>query len=337
MVDIILECIRTLVIGLILFYIWKIGRVRGLNTQKGWSFVITGWALIFFGSFIDITDNFEELNWLIVVGDTEVESFLEKFVGFLVGYIMLFIGFLHWLPAGAKRIDRMKKEFVSTVSHELRTPLTSIFASVKLVTSGVFGEIPEKAKDTLDIALRNSERLTIIVNDILDVDKLESGKMVFHCQPEKLTELVNASIDENKHYGEQFEVQYRLHEDNMLATVNVDRDRFIQVMSNLLSNAAKFSPSGSTVDITLRKKDGSVRVSVKDKGIGIKEECYPYIFQKFSQIDNSNKRHVGGTGLGLVIAKGFVEKMGGTIGFTSVEDEGTEFYIDLPEMRSAGS
>lgn len=333
MLDIILECIRTFVIGLILFYIWKIGRARGLNTQKGWRFVLVGWALVFFGSFLDITDNFESLNWLIVVGDTKTEAFLEKFVGFLVGYVMLFIGFLYWLPAGAKRMDNLRKEFVSTVSHELRTPVTSIFGSIKLVCSGVLGEIPEKAKDTLEIALRNSERLTVIVNDILDVEKLENEKMVFNLAPEEIIELVNNSIDENKHYAEQFEVQYLLSNESESATINIDKYRFTQVMSNLLSNAAKFSSPNSTVDIKVSKNNGRVRVSVKDKGIGINEEFHPYIFQKFSQIDSADKRHVGGTGLGLVIAKGFVEKMGGTIDFTSAEGEGTEFYFDLPEVR----
>lgn len=329
--DIILEFIRTAIICLILLYIWKIGRDRGLNTQKGWNFIVSGWFLILFGSALDITDNFESLNWLVIVGDTEVEAFLEKFVGLLVGYILLFIGFLYWLPAGAKKIDNLKNEFVSTVSHELRTPLTAIYGSIKLVSCGALGEIPSKAKDTLDIALRNSERLTLIVNDILDVEKLESGKMVFDLKPQEIIKLVNDSIDANGHYGEKYQIQYLLDQDSVSAMVNVDTDRFIQIMNNLLSNAAKFSPPNSTVDINVAKQNGNVRVYVKDKGIGIDEKLHPLIFQKFSQVDSTDERHLGGTGLGLAISKGFVEKMGGVIGFTSTIGEGSTFYFDLPE------
>jgi len=330
--DIVLEFIRTAVICLILIYIWKIGRARGLNTQKGWSFIIAGWSLILFGSALDITDNFESLNWLIVIGDTEVEAFLEKFVGLLVGYILLFIGFLFWLPAGAKKVDKLKSEFVSTASHELRTPLTAIYGSLKLVTSGVLGEIPSKAKDTLDIALRNSERLTLIVNDILDIEKLESGKMELNIKPQQISELIKESIAANNAYGKKYKVQYLLKQDSASATVNVDSDRFMQIMNNLLSNAAKFSPANSTVEINVSHLNGNIRVAVKDKGIGIDEKSQATIFEKFSQIDSTDERHSGGTGLGLAISKELVEKMGGGIGFTSTLGEGSSFYLDLPKV-----
>ena len=330
--DIVLEFIRTAVIFLILIYVWKIGRARGLNTQKGWSYIIAGWSLILFGSALDITDNFESLNWLIVVGDTEVEAFLEKFVGLLIGYILLFIGFLFWLPAGAKKIDSMKSEFVSTASHELRTPLTAIYGSLKLITSGTLGEIPSKAKDTLDIALRNSERLTFIVNDILDIEKLENGKMVFNLKPQKISGLIKESIEANSDYGKKYNVQYLLSQDNASATVNVDTDRFLQIMNNLLSNAAKFSPANSTVEINVTNLDGNIRVAVKDKGIGIDEKLQPTIFQRFSQIDSTDVRHSGGTGLGLAISKELIEKMGGVIGVTSTPGKGSTFYLDLPKV-----
>ena len=332
MVDILLEIIRTAVISLILVYILKIGRARGLNTHKGWGLIVSGWSLVLFGSVLDISDNFESLNWLVIIGDTETEAFLEKFVGFLMGYVLLFVGFLYWLPAGAGKIDSLKNEFVSTVSHELRTPLTAIYGSIKLVSSGTLGDIPSKAKDTLDIALRNSERLNLIVSDILDVEKLERGKMVFDLKPQEITKLVKESIDVNSHYGNEFQIQYLLSSDSAPAMVNVDADRFVQVMSNLLSNAAKFSPPNSTVEISISKQQGNVRVAVQDKGVGIDEKLRPMIFQKFSQVDSTDKRHSGGTGLGLAISKGFVEKMGGKIGFTSSIGKGSIFYFDLPEV-----
>ncbi len=330
--DIILEFTRAAVIFLILIYIWKIGRGRSLHFNKGWGFIISGWSFILFGSILDITDNFESLNWLVVVGDTEVEAFLEKFVGLLVGYILLFIGFLFWIPAGAEKIDSMKSEFVSTVSHELRTPLTAIYGSLKLVFSGSLGEIPSKAKDTLAIALRNSERLTHIVNDILDIEKLESGKMVFDLKPQEVTKLVSESIDANRHYGNGYQVQYLLSSDSAPAAVNVDADRFIQIMNNLLSNAAKFSPPNSTVEVKVSKINGSVRVAVKDRGDGIDEKLRPLIFHKFYQADSTDRRHSGGTGLGLAISRELVEKMGGKMGFDTAKGLGTTFYFDLPEV-----
>lgn len=327
--DIVLECIRTLVICLILIYIWRIGHARGLNLNRGWAYIIWGWSLILFGSMLDITDNFESLNWLIVVGDTEVEAFLEKFVGLLLGYVLLFVGFLFWLPAGAMKIDNMKNEFVSAVSHELRTPLTAIYGSLKLVASGALGKIPEKASDTLDNALRNSERLTLIVNDILDIEKLESGRMVFNLRPHDIIALVKESIDANLSYGDKYKIQFELTQDSVPATANVDADRFMQVMSNLLSNSAKFSPESSTVEIAVSKQDNNVRIAIKDKGIGIDEESKPLVFQKFTQSETNNKKHLLGTGLGLAISKGFVENMGGNISFISSAGQGTTFYIDL--------
>lgn len=333
--DIILECFRTAIIALILFFIWKIGKERALNTQKGWGYIIYGWSFILFGSMLDITDNFESLNWLIIVGDTEVEAFLEKFVGLLVGYILLFIGFYTWLPYGIKKVDNLKKEFVSTVSHELRTPLTAIYGALKVIVSGQLGEIPDKAKEPLDIALRNSERLSLLINDILDIEKLENAKIEFDLKPQDTIKLVNEAMLANKHYGEKYQVKYQLSDDSVSALVNVDENRFMQVMNNLLSNAAKFSPVNNTVDIRVSRHNKSVRISVTDKGHGIEEDFQPMIFQKFSQSDSTDARHAGGTGLGLAISKQLVERMGGKIGFTSILNSGTTFYVDLPEIKQA--
>lgn len=334
--DILLECIRAIVISLILFYMWKIGKSRGLNYQKGWSYIIYGWFFILFGSILDITDNFDNLNWLIIIGDTKTEAFLEKFVGFLVGYILLFIGFLFWLPAGANKMESMKSNFVSTVSHELRTPLTSIYGTIKMVTSGVFGEIPKKAQETLKIALRNSNRLTLLVNDILDMDKLEQNKMEFFPKPHNLANLITEAINCNSHYGDKYKIQYVF--SNPLAPyfVNVDSDRLNQVLNNLLSNAAKFSPENSIVKVNLEEQNNYFRVSVIDTGKGIQDNFRPYIFQKFSQ-ENFAQQSSGGTGLGLAISKELVEKMGGQIGFTTTIGTGSTFYFDLPKNKDSNS
>lgn len=211
--------------------------------------------------------------------------------------------------------------------------MSSICGAIRLVVSGATGEISAKTKDTLDIALRNGERLTHIVNDILDFEKLERGKMIFRLKPQEIIKLVNDSIEANKHYGEQYQIQYLLNKDSVSAVVNVDADRFIQIMNNLLSNAAKFSLPNSTVDIKVSKLAGNIRIAVKDNGIGIDDKLRPLIFQKFTQAENADKHHPAGTGLGLAICKGFIEQMGGKIGFKANQDVGTTFYFDLPESR----
>ena len=330
--DILLECIRAVVISLILFYMWKIGKSRGLNYQKGWGYIIYGWFFILFGSVLDITDNFESLNWLIIIGDTKTEAFLEKFVGFLVGYILLFIGFLFWLPAGANKIESIKNNFVSTVSHELRTPITSIYGAIKLVTSGVLGEIPKRAQETLEIALRNSNRLTLLVNDILDMDKLEQNKMEFFLKPHNLVTLIIEAINCNSHYGDKFKIQYVFSDPFVPCIVNVDSDRLNQVLNNLLSNAAKFSPENSVVKIILDEHQHYFRLSIIDSGQGIQDSFTPYIFQKFSQ-EKTIQKSSEGTGLGLAISKELIEKMGGQIGFSTTIGSGSTFYIDLPRHK----
>ncbi|HEX8833412.1 MAG TPA: ATP-binding protein, partial [Abditibacteriaceae bacterium] len=230
-----------------------------------------------------------------------------------------------------KRMDRMKTEFISTVSHELRTPLTSIRGSLGLLAGGVTGELPAAAKPLVEIAMNNSERLVRLINDILDIEKIESGGMDFHLQPDDLEALVVEALELNRAYGEAFDVRFEL--DNQLtrkAQVYVDHDRLEQVLANLLSNAAKFSPQGETVTVSLLQHGSLLRVAVRDKGEGIPTEFRKRIFQKFAQADSSDTRQKGGTGLGLSISKALIENMNGYIGFETGAG-GTTFYFDLPE------
>ena len=229
-----------------------------------------------------------------------------------------------------KKIDRLKNEFVSTVSHELRTPLTSIRGSLGLVAGGVAGDISAQAKGLIDIAYKNSERLVRLINDILDVEKIESGNMEMNLKQHELMSLINQSIEANRAYGESYGVSFRVTESLPGIQVNVDHDRLMQVMANLLSNAAKFSPADGEVEIAVRKWKHGVRVMVSDKGTGIPEAFHDRIFQKFSQADSSDTRQKGGTGLGLSISRAIIEKLGGEIGFESSAETGTVFYIDLP-------
>jgi len=231
-----------------------------------------------------------------------------------------------------KEADDMKSEFVSTVSHELRTPLTSIKGSLGLIRSGAIAELPDKLKGMLDIAYNNSDRLVRLINDILDIEKIEAGKMDYQMEPVDLVPLLKQAIESNKGYGDEYKVSFSYLSDLSEARVEGDHDRLMQVLANLLSNAAKFSPAGSNVDISLSSHDTGFRIEVADNGPGIPKAFHDKIFGKFSQSDSSDTRQKGGTGLGLNISKAIVTKHGGTIGFVTEADKGTTFHFDLPEL-----
>ena len=233
------------------------------------------------------------------------------------------------------KVERMKNEFISTVSHELRTPLTSILGSLGLVTNGVAGEIPPSAKALLDIAHKNSERLVRLINDILDIEKIESGKMTFNLQPLELMPLLEQAIAANQAYGEQYKVKFILENTLVGVKVNADGDCLMQVLTNLLSNAAKFSPPDDTVVISVARHDRAIQVAITDRGSGIPEEFRSRVFQKFAQADSSATRQKGGTGLGLSITKAIVEKHNGQINFVTETNVGTTFYFYLPEWYEA--
>lgn len=234
-----------------------------------------------------------------------------------------------------KRIERMKNEFISTVSHELRTPLTAISGALGLIKGGVAGELPDAVYKMLDVAFKNSQRLNFLINDLLDMEKLLAGKMTFDIRPYKVFELLEQSIESNQSYADQFQVQLVQMQCTEDLQIKVDAARFAQIMSNLISNAAKFSPLEGHVDISATQEGNRVRLSVRDYGQGIPEEFHSRIFQKFSQADSSDSRQKGGTGLGLAISRELVERMHGEIGFNS-SSEGTEFYIYFPSSQKSG-
>ncbi|MCJ8169013.1 PAS domain S-box protein [Atopomonas sediminilitoris] len=234
-----------------------------------------------------------------------------------------------------KRIERMKNEFVSTVSHELRTPLTSIRGALGLINGGALGELPEKAGAMLRMALANSERLSLLINDLLDMDKIESGKMDFANRLLAVPDLLSQAVAANQGYAQSCAVEFVLTPGADVPWVEADPDRLMQVLANLLSNAAKFSPPGSHVELGYVVNGDRVRVNVQDYGPGIPESFRGRIFQKFSQADSSDTRKKGGTGLGLMISKAIVERLGGAIGFSSEQDHGSCFYFDLPLAKQS--
>lgn len=234
-----------------------------------------------------------------------------------------------------KRIDRMKSEFVSTVSHELRTPLTSIRGSLGLISGGVAGELPTAVKTLVDIARNNCERLIRLINDILDIEKIESGKMRLDLQVVDLRPLLAQVLAANEGFGAAQNVSLRLDFPAGGLRVQVDSDRLAQVVTNLLSNAVKFSPLGGVVEVLVKRAGLGVRVEVRDHGPGVPEEFRTRIFQKFSQADSSDTRQKGGTGLGLNISRAIVERLGGSVGFDSKAGMGSTFFFELPEWQEA--
>lgn len=251
-----------------------------------------------------------------------------------LGDIRMFTGVVRDVTERVK-IERMKSEFISTVSHELRTPLTSIRGSLALIVGGIAGELPAKIKPLIEIAHKNSERLILLVNDILDMEKIEAGKMEFNMQPIKLMHVLTQALDGNRAYGEQFNVTYELASQTPDVVIKADSNRLMQVFANLLSNAAKFSPTGGKVQVSVERHDKHVRIAVKDNGSGIPDDFKEQIFQKFAQADASDTKKKGGTGLGLSITKAIIEQMGGTIGFTSQPNVETIFFIELPLWSEA--
>ncbi len=231
-----------------------------------------------------------------------------------------------------KEVDRLKSEFISTVSHELRTPLTSISGALGLIAGGALGSLTPKLKSLVDLANNNAERLGRLINDLLDIEKIEAGKIEIKMQPLDLMKLVEHAIDANRSYADRYGVLFKVTEKVDGARVLADADRLEQVMANLLSNAAKFSPRGKTVDVSVARGEGGIKVSISDRGPGIPESFRSRIFQKFAQADSSDTRLKGGTGLGLSITKSLVERMGGQIAFETVADRGTTFVIQFPDL-----
>ena len=237
--------------------------------------------------------------------------------------------------AADKEKTRLKDEFVATVSHELRTPLTSIAGALGLLIGNVAGKLPESAMHLLTIAYANSQRLVRLLNDILDIEKMESGKAVFDLKRVEVRSLVQQTIEENRALAEGCGVRIRLDAASAAFDVRADPDRFVQAITNLLSNAVKFSPPGEEVVVAVETQDDAVRISVRDHGHGVPEEFKRHIFEKFAQADGTDARRKGGTGLGLSIVKQIVDRLDGAVGFADAPSGGAIFHIDLPNWARA--
>jgi PAS domain S-box-containing protein len=233
-------------------------------------------------------------------------------------------------------LDRMKDEFVSTVSHELRTPLTSIRGALGLLSAGILGQVSDKAANLLRIALSNSDRLVRLINDILDLERIQSGREPLTFRPIALEEIVRQAIDGMQPVADAAGIQL-IHDAN-LVQISADPDRLLQVITNLLSNAVKFSPEGASVAVTLREGSSGVTLSVIDQGRGIPADKLDSIFDRFQQVDASDSRQKGGSGLGLAICRTIVQQHGGRIWAERNPISGSTFRVLLPfEPRLAST
>ncbi len=225
-----------------------------------------------------------------------------------------------------RRLDKMKTEFVSMVSHELRTPLTSIHGFTELIMLRDFSK--ERRDRYLKIILEDSKRLSRLIENLLDLSRMESGQITFHRQPVNIEGLIPEVVD-------SFEGQLTKHEviyltEGEIPVLMMDRDMFINVLTNLISNAIKYSPDGGEIRVLLRQDGDNIRLSVKDHGIGIAKDMQEKVFEKFFRVDSSLTRETGGTGLGLATVKYIVEGLGGKIWVESEMDRGSEFIVLLP-------
>lgn len=235
----------------------------------------------------------------------------------------------------AEAANLAKDQFIANVSHELRTPLTAIIGALGLFEKDL-PEIPPPSAKLIEMAYQNSKHLSNLVNDVLDFEKLNAGGMTFNCRPMALMPCIRNALDLNRPYAERYRVSFVFGNTLPEGTlVNSDGQRLLQVMANLLSNAAKFSPADEDVLVSFRKINGRVRVSVKDRGPGIPETFREHIFEKFAQANISATNRDRGTGLGLAISKAIIEGMDGTMGFDSIPGQGATFYFDLPLAQIA--
>ncbi|WP_425043825.1 sensor histidine kinase [Primorskyibacter sp. S87] len=223
-----------------------------------------------------------------------------------------------------------KSQFVSTVSHELRTPLTSIKGSLDLLNSGAMGEIPEQMQSLVQLAGRNSSRLSELIDDVLDLQKIESGEMTYRIEVLNVQTLIDEAVSCSGGYAETHGVSVtNCIEDEDPLFIEGDEARLMQVMSNIISNGIKFSNEGGIVEVGCQRAGDKVRITIRDHGVGIPEGARDKVFDRFTQLDSSDRRQVGGTGLGMSISKEIVEHLNGTIDYESELGQGTKFFVEF--------
>ena len=273
-----------------------------------------------------------KINWFSDYQKNIYKNFTVIYLIFLV--IISVMTFIIRREEKLKKIaEQQRYEFIGVVSHELRTPLTSIKGSLGLVGAGVTGELPDKATEMIKMAGANCDRLIELVNDLLDIQKIEAGKIELNRKNINVSTLVKQAITDIEAYGSKFSVNYQLSDLFPDTIIYADEGRMLQVMNNLLSNAAKYGKEDDSVDVTIISYRNKVRIGISDNGKGISVELQNNIFEKFSQGKSTNNKKISSTGLGLHIVKKIVNLHDGEIDFFT-SDTGTTFFVDLPISQS---
>jgi signal transduction histidine kinase len=228
-----------------------------------------------------------------------------------------------------QQLDNAKTEFLSITSHELRTPITPLKAQLQMLQQEYFGKINEKQKESLDVILRNTERLNKIIEDFLEISRIEAARLKFAFRKTDLQETVNETVQFMEGFAKQKKIKLVVTTEE-LPNIEVDPDRISQVLRNLIHNAIKFSPSDSSIEIHTEIKKDYVRFSVKDKGVGLNADDQIRVFEPFYQVEGALSRKFGGTGLGLTICRGIVEAQKGKIWVESKPGSGSTFYFTVP-------
>lgn len=250
------------------------------------------------------------------------------------GQAIRMLGVVHDIT-DRKVLEKSKSEFISTVSHELRTPLTSIKGSLGLILGGALGDLSDPMKKMMSIATQNTDRLINLVNDILDMEKLQAGKMEVHFENHDLAEVVIEAVQGNQGFALEHKALVRVEEPLPSVSVQFDKNRILQVLTNLISNAIKFSPDGGVVRVSVQKHENTAQVLVSDAGLGIPETFRDKIFERFTQNESTDNRQKGGTGLGLSICKAIVDLHDGDIGYETELGKGSTFWFELPRVEQS--
>jgi signal transduction histidine kinase len=228
-----------------------------------------------------------------------------------------------------RALDKMKDEFISTVSHELRTPLTALRAALGLVAGGALASKPDKMQQMVEIALGNTDRLVRLVNDILDLERIGSGKAQLHSTTNSVEDLMRRAAELQSVRAAKAHIQFSIAAEGV--KVWADPDRILQMLANLIGNAIKFSPNGGEIHLVARNlSDNEAQIEVHDQGRGIPQDKLEQIFERFQQVDASDSRAMGGTGLGLAICRSIAQQHGGRIWAESAPGNGASFFFTLP-------
>jgi PAS domain S-box-containing protein len=231
-----------------------------------------------------------------------------------------------------KKAEKLKNQFISTVSHELRTPLTSISGALGLLANQAAGTLPDGALRLARIAHRNSEQLTYLVNDLLDIEKLIAGKMTFEMRAIRISDVIHECVENIGSYASEHQVTVNVRQVSDVE-VSADKRRLMQALNNLLSNAIKFSPEYSHVHVYTEREGRKMRILVQDSGNGIPPEFEPLVFEKFAQAETDARSSKAGTGLGLAITRELMLKMHGEVGFISQPGQGATFWLSITEAE----